>query len=361
MEKILFQTKTKYTLREYKKLMCTILKPNIFILCFLLFLIIVTSVIHPPVQVMENGNIDFTGFMAIVMTTIIVLIFWKIGFGIMVGWLYRSNVKHHNADAEYFFFEERMEESNNQGSDFVWYDKIHRILETGTHFYLMTSRYQGMIIVKKNCSPQCIGFIQNLKDGIKKNKKVRNSDSNSIYNSSKMSNDLQERSRVEWDNQNEIGGSEPQFQTRTTFTLDEYRKYVWAVQKSMKGILIVIVAIILLFAVENLLSKNTIQGIYGICMLILILATIFIAPKVGLKRQYETRFDLKDSQVVFSFYSDHLEEKSKRGCTVLRYDKIYRIIETNTNFYIMITKGQGMVIVKENCSCALISFIRILK
>ena len=37
------------------------------------------------------------------------------------------------------------------------------LVETRTHFYLMTAANQGMIIIKNNCSAELIHFLQGLK------------------------------------------------------------------------------------------------------------------------------------------------------------------------------------------------------
>ncbi len=51
------------------------------------------------------------------------------------------------------------------------YKNFYRIIETKTHFYLMTSSNTGIIIIKQNCSPELIVFLQDLKE---KNKRRRN-------------------------------------------------------------------------------------------------------------------------------------------------------------------------------------------
>jgi hypothetical protein len=48
----------------------------------------------------------------------------------------------------------------------------------------------------------------------------------------------------------------------------------------------------------------------------------------------------------FRFYDDHFESITKNGSTNIDYDKIYRIIETKTNIYIMYSDNQGIMMRK---------------
>ena len=42
------------------------------------------------------------------------------------------------------------------------YNDIYRIIETETNFYVMKDRYQGLIIVKKNCSSEMLDAIMDI-------------------------------------------------------------------------------------------------------------------------------------------------------------------------------------------------------
>lgn len=61
------------------------------------------------------------------------------------------------------FYEDHLQETSNQQSVDVPYSSIAHLVETRTHFYLMTAANQGMIIIKNNCSAELIHFLQGLK------------------------------------------------------------------------------------------------------------------------------------------------------------------------------------------------------
>ena len=67
---------------------------------------------------------------------------------------------------------------------------------------------------------------------------------------------------------------------------------------------------------------------------------------------------MKDLEVDFEFYNDYCVYKCKLGETKIEYKDLYKIIETKTNFYLMIAKNQGIILKKENCNEELQKFVR---
>ena len=76
------------------------------------------------------------------------------------------------------------------------------------------------------------------------------------------------------------------------------------------------------------------------------------------KKAYYANTAMQDIVLTYSFYPDHVETNNTLGFTTIPYDKLYRVVETPTNFYLLIARNQGMVIVKENCSAELIAFLQ---
>ena len=77
---------------------------------------------------------------------------------------YNSNdFKHRNSLWSYSFFDDYLEEKDEKSYDKLEYSMIHKIIESDSNFYIMKNEKRGYIIVKSNCSPELIEFIQNLK------------------------------------------------------------------------------------------------------------------------------------------------------------------------------------------------------
>lgn len=63
---------------------------------------------------------------------------------------------------------------------------------------------------------------------------------------------------------------------------------------------------------------------------------------------------------IYRLYPDHMEQVRKQGNTQIAYDKLYRVAETDTNFYLMLSKMQGVILVKTNCDDKTIAFLHTL-
>ena len=80
-----------------------------------------------------------------------------------------------------------------------------------------------------------------------------------------------------------------------------------------------------------------------------------------IKKTYESNELLKDIEQTIEFYEKHFVAKSDKSETTIEYDKLYKVIENKTNFYLMIADNQGYIVSKANCSEELIDFIIALK
>lgn len=208
---------------------------------------------------------------------------------------------------------------------------------------------------------------------------------------------------------------EPIFTTQTQFDLEEYIKFNEALlsdrrndqlisikenniknKKSLKRIWIMVAIILLAVAFLNLLAWLGKGGLYpeftslimrivnvlgAIALGIAILATllqcvILLSPPIlkwlekksvpsmrrSLEKSYNSNvFNQKNSLWSYSFFDDYLEEKTENSYEKFEYSMIHKVIENDSNFYIMKSENQGYIIVKNNCPPELIEFIRDLK
>lgn len=150
----------------------------------------------------------------------------------------------------------------------------------------------------------------------------------------------------------------PLFQTQTTYTFAEYRRYSRALQnKVMHRPLVIAVMMACLVLLALLSDDNSMR----VAFLLVAVLTPLIFSLIGSwmeKKAYYANTAMQDIVLTYSFYSDHVETNNTLGFTTIPYDKLYRVVETPTNFYLMIARNQGIVIVKENCSAELIAFLQ---
>lgn len=158
---------------------------------------------------------------------------------------------------------------------------------------------------------------------------------------------------------------EPLYKTQTAYSFEEYSKYNEAVllkQKSLKAVMIIIPVLYVLLMGAVFYSTREISTVFVVLFALLLSTAIFIASfKKTIKKTYYSNKAITSCVADFEFYNNYVREITQNGETKLEYSKIYKIIETKTNFYIMASVNQGFIIVKGNCPDGLIDFIKSIK
>ena len=143
------------------------------------------------------------------------------------------------------------------------------------------------------------------------------------------------------------------YKTTTKFTIEEYRKFNLAIIKKKNLPLLSIFAFLCLL-IGGILLKNNVLVVFAILYPVL----LYIALQIGVKRVFNSNKLLQNTEVTYEFYEDYMIEKHEGGEAKVPYEKLDEIIETKTNFYLMIAKNQGFMISKENMPEGLEEFIR---
>ena len=146
---------------------------------------------------------------------------------------------------------------------------------------------------------------------------------------------------------------EPLFVTKTKYTFEEYKKFCNIVnnRESKLKVKLIVAELILLLAALIL------QNVFLIVFVVIYPPILWLVQKRIIKKNYESNALLKDAELKFEFYDSYFLEKSKLGESRVEYSYLYKVLENDTNFYLMIAKNQGYIILKENCSEELIKFI----
>ena len=157
------------------------------------------------------------------------------------------------------------------------------------------------------------------------------------------------------------------YTVKTEQTYEEYKKYNDFLQKKTNKIgqfrAIIIIGYILVSVLMFYLEMHTFLIFFISCFLFYIACLVFYKLVRGrdIKKSYESNKLGKDSVTVIDFYEDHFMATDEHSQGTVPYDKIYTIYESDTNFYIMISKMSGMGIVKADCPEGLCEFIRTIK
>lgn len=157
---------------------------------------------------------------------------------------------------------------------------------------------------------------------------------------------------------------EPLYTTQTANTYEEFKRWNYALNKTrfilLAILLLLFIGIMAAYYLLHLISAAT---LFLSVFLAALIFAVFIAlvSKTIKDTYYSNRSLLKSPVVSVNFYEDRLESDNKQQFSKYDYEDIFKILETKTNFYIMVSANTGIIIVKQNCSQELISFIQKLK
>lgn len=142
------------------------------------------------------------------------------------------------------------------------------------------------------------------------------------------------------------------FHTTSKNTFDEYKKYVLTLQK--KRLILTISLLVVFFCVVGYFTKYT---LFYVAAVILPFLEYFSVVR-PLKKLYYSNKLAVDAVLEYDFYDTYFTKKSVAGEDKIEYDKLAKIIETKTNFYLMLALNQGYMLKKEGMPKGLDEFIR---
>jgi len=158
------------------------------------------------------------------------------------------------------------------------------------------------------------------------------------------------------------------FETRTELTLEEYKRFDTWMHKNLTGMnriftiaKIVLIALCIVLAVFSWNKGDVVRTVGELVLAVLIFPVFALVHTISAQRTYQMIHKQQDGAVqVYRLYTDHIEQVRAQGNTQIAYDKLYRIAETKTNFYLMLSKMQGIILVKKNCDEQTIAFLHTL-
>ena len=149
--------------------------------------------------------------------------------------------------------------------------------------------------------------------------------------------------------------------TTVKFTYEEYKRFSLTIMKKALTKTAIGLLILLLFAAV-LLGMNNSKLAALLCAFIpLYIFMLVFKVNKQIKKTYESNELLKDITQTIEFYEKYFVAKSDKSESTVEYEKLYKVIENKTNFYLMIADNQGYIVSKANCSQELIDFIVKLK
>ena len=145
------------------------------------------------------------------------------------------------------------------------------------------------------------------------------------------------------------------FHAKSKNTYDEYKKYVLTFNKK-RMLLTILLVDAFLFAVGTI-TKNYFFYIF----LVIIPICEYISIVAPIKKVFNSNKLAADAELNFDFYDNYFIKTSSAGAEKVEYNRLLKIVETKTNFYLMIALNQGYMLKKEDMPQGLDEFIRNIK
>lgn len=142
-------------------------------------------------------------------------------------------------------------------------------------------------------------------------------------------------------------------EVKTTYTLDEHLKFNIALFTRSK-ILILDIIIAALLIIPAIATKQW----YIVTIAILLPLTSLLSVYLKAKGIYKSNKASQNMDINIEFYNDYIIQKTDMGSYKVENDKIFKIIETKSHFYIMISKNQGIAIPKDKISKEIEEYIK---
>lgn len=152
------------------------------------------------------------------------------------------------------------------------------------------------------------------------------------------------------------------YKTQTELTVDEMiklnRAYFFKMQR-FRLILMVLYELLLLWICLSAFDLHWILiGVIFLFLVIFVPVFWYLMFVTNSKKYFKSNKAAQYSILNYTFEEDKIVIETERGSSFIKYDEVYKIYETKTNFYLFISNKQACVIVKENCSDELIQFIK---
>ncbi len=152
--------------------------------------------------------------------------------------------------------------------------------------------------------------------------------------------------------------------TKIDLSLEEYMRFAFTVQRQDRRYIrakLIMMLVLLVIAVINFKGGNKQLGSILLIMVVALPMFLDIMMKKQVTKAYNDNANTQGINTSLTFYDNYYEGHSEIGDNKYLYEELYKIIETPTNFYLMLSPQHGSIVIKENCSEELLMFLDRLK
>ena len=143
------------------------------------------------------------------------------------------------------------------------------------------------------------------------------------------------------------------YETFTVFSFEEYKKFVEEVSKRKQSYIILAVVSVFLLVI-GIVNKSLLM----IALALLYPLLMILSQKISVTSSYKNAKSMHDARIDYRFYEKYFVKIFGGSEEQFEYEKLHKIIETKTNFYLMLNRTQGFVLVKDNMPQGLAEFFK---
>ena len=144
------------------------------------------------------------------------------------------------------------------------------------------------------------------------------------------------------------------YSTKSKFTFEEFKRFVWSMMLRNKSTIIKLSAFEIALLAIGIIIDNWIFVAFA---LVYPFAIWFIQSR-QIKKIYKSNELMRDAEVEYTFYEPCFSSNDPSGKSRIDYEKLYEIVETKTNIYLMISENQGFMLKKSDMPNGLEAFLR---
>lgn len=145
--------------------------------------------------------------------------------------------------------------------------------------------------------------------------------------------------------------------TETTITLEEFIKLnetILRQNKAIKRTFIINIIITLFFIITQQYLAAIIFGIFTLFLLYIIKRSL----KKQVEKGYQSNKNIQNQKIQYKFYEEYFLATTLNSESKMNYDRLYDIIETKENFYLMESNALAHIIIKKHCNPELTNHIQ---
>ena len=153
--------------------------------------------------------------------------------------------------------------------------------------------------------------------------------------------------------------SRPAYVTDVTMTIDEYTRMAMKVTEKSRRLIIAIAETIwiLLGAAAFVMKQYSITVFLGVTIIAYPLLIDYLYKR-KLKKTFAALPAGQNEHIRYEFYPDHVLLLTNHGDGSYKYSDFIKMLETKDEIVLLLSRDQGLLILKENCSQELLDFLR---